>query len=420
MTTQAERQKNKTLHGEWRTPMPIIFIDDDERSVEGRRCFRGEERDNVRVSVERVEKKVGKDIKVQRFVTLRRFADAEDGSVDLDNEVFMITGRANTKYDRIKWENGCVWIRTDVGATLQAGRSKLVTDEAEHGAAPPTDLVDSTPVAGPKKILRTEAAHRAPAPDWDTKLAEVRKVMMEQLKEVEANILQQKAGGAVVEATHGAMPPCDATQPDQPLPPFPESEQNTSLPEHDAEAEGPPQKILAPHGGSGEHGMWCCSSKQKTDDYEEPMPEARDMSEGFFNDNQVEDIIDRINDVVGIWGMSEATEREIIKPPVVAMNKLVKAAMELFMNNPLMDLLSYLMDEAMEFGVKIRKCAMYIHDHFVKPLTDALVDALTGEFECIEWIKDKVKRVIEMMSTMVSDEVVSKSVETIGDSDIVD
>lgn len=85
-----------------------------------------------------------------------------------------------------------------------------------------------------------------------------------------------------------------------------------------------------------------------------------------------------------------------------------------------MHLLTYLMDGAMEFGVKIKKFAMYIHESFIKPLSDALFDALAGDFACIDWIKDKVARVIEMMSSMVTDEVVSKSVTTIGDSDMVD
>jgi len=176
---------------------------------------------------------------------------------------------------------------------------------------------------------------------------------------------------------------------------------------------------------SGEHGMFCCGSKPQTQEDgieapEEPLPEARDMSEGFFSGDQVEDIVDRINDVVGIWGISEAKEREMIKPPVVAMNKLIKAAMEIFMNNPLMDLLNYLMDEAMDFPVKVRKLGEYINDQFVTPLAAALVDALSESFSAIEWIKDKVTQVVKMMSQMVTDEVVSESVKTIGDSDLVD
>lgn len=416
MTTQAERLKHKTLHGEWRSPVPISFIDDDERSVEGKRCFRGAERDNVRMTVERVEKKIGKETKVLRFITLRYFADAEDGSVDLENETHMMTGRANLHYNRIKWDNGCVWVRAAEAEELFKAKNKGM--EGEHGAAPPSNL-ENCSVAGPNKILRSEAVHRAPVPDWNATVAEVVKVMKEQLKEAEAEMLKHNAAAAVVEATHGTTPPSDTTQSVQPLLHCVEPAQNASLPEQDAEAKGPPQKFLAPDGGSGEHGMFCCGSKPKEEE-EEVLPEARDMSHGFFNDDQVEDIVDRINDVVGLWGVSEEKEREFIKPPVVAMNKLVKNAMEVFIHNPLMHLLTYLMDGAMEFGVKIKKFAMYIHESFIKPLSDALFDALAGDFACIDWIKDKVARVIEMMSSMVTDEVVSKSVTTIGDSDMVD
>jgi len=296
-----------------------------------------------------------------------------------------------------------------------------IPQEGEHGAAPPSDLVadDSSLVEGSKTDFRTGAVHRAAAPDFDTRLAEVKRVMWEQLKDAEAKMLQHHAAAAV-EATHGAMPTSEHIPAVRPMSPVPERGQNTSVPEQDAEAEGPPQRLVAPDGVSGEHGMWCCASGKQQDETVDELPMARDMSDGFFNDDQVEDIIDRINDVVGIWGISEAAEREFIKPPVVAMNKLIKAAMALFMHNPLMDLLSYLMDEAMEFGVKVQKCAQYIKDNFVQPLTDHLVDLLTGDFAAISWIKDKIRRVIQMMSTMVTDEVVTKSVQTIGDSDLVD
>merc|ERR1712032_784528 len=126
------------------------------------------------------------------------------------------------------------------------------------------------------------------------------------------------------------------------------------------------------------------------------------------------------NDVIGIWGVSESAEREFIKPPVVAMNKLIKGAMDTFLDNPIMDLLAYLMDEACEFAVKVKAIAMYLKERFVDPLCTALVERLSESFGAISWIKDQVHKVIAMMSQLVTDEVVSKSVETLGDSDLVD
>lgn len=408
----AARHANQTLLGEWRTPMPINFIHDDERSVEGQRCYRGEDRDHVRMSVERIHKKIGDEVRVQRFITLRSYAKTEEG-VDLEEEEFMMTGRANLRYNRIKWDNGCVWVRADLAAKLykdKQGKPTVTTNpvpaEGEHSAAPPTDFDTLT---APKAVIQREATHRKAPLDWQTTVAMVAQTLKKEMEEAEARVAKRNMMEAEAPLVLTTPAPQQADE--------------------DVEVKGPSRRLIA---SPGEHGMFCCGSKPQTQEDEsleaeaqapppeEVLPEARDMSEGFFSEDQTEDIIDRINDVVGIWGMSEAKEREYIKPPVVAMNKLVKAAMEVFMNNPLMDLIGYLMDEAMEFGVKVQKLGTYINEHFVQPLGAALVDSLTESFQAIEWIKDKVAKVIMMMSQMVTDEVVSKSVTTMADSDLVD
>jgi len=299
--TTAVRAAMKTLHGEWRTPMPINFVDDFERDVEGRRCYKGEIRDHVRVSVERLEKKVGDEVKVQRLITLRRFASTEDG-VDLENEEFMMTGRANTRYDRIKWDNGCVWVRAGRGSNLQHARARQSTTEteAQHSAAPPADF---DTLASRKPMLQPEAMHRAAPPDWQTTVAKVTLALKREMEEAEACVAKRKMMEAEAAAAFATFAPQQADE--------------------DMEVGGPPRRSID---ASGEHGMLCCGSKPQTqeetidstpavDAQEEELPEARDMSEGFFGHDQVEDIVDRINDVVGIWGISEAKERELIKPP---------------------------------------------------------------------------------------------------------
>jgi len=50
--------------------------------------------------------------------------------------------------------------------------------------------------------------------------------------------------------------------------------------------------------------------------------------------------------------------------------------------------------------VKVQKLGTYINENFVQPLCANLVDALSESFHAIEWIKDKVTRVIMMMSQM--------------------
>lgn len=271
-------------------------------------------------------------------------------------------------------------------------------------------------------------------PDWETQVAEVQKVMLQQLQEIEKEVeknrreKEERDGMAEVEPLEEPFGPDRQVR----ASPYP----RMMVPEATHTAFPPPEEGQDTEAGArggkvmnadAQHAMWnCCACGNKpkvledADEVEQPLPEARDMSEGFFDKDQVDDIIDRINDVVGIWGISEATEREIIAVPVQAMNKLIKGAMNTFLNNPLMDLLAYLMDDSLDFSVKCQAIGSYINEHFVKPLCGALVEALGSTFEAISWIKDQVTKVIMMMSQMVTNQVVSKSVEQMNDSDLVD
>jgi len=199
-----------------------------------------------------------------------------------------------------------------------------------------------------------------------------------------------------------------------------------------------PKRLLA----SGEHQMFCCGAlcgkatmpvveempEETEEQAEPPAPveeavevEVRDPDkDGFFGPDELDDVIDRINDVVGIWGVSEETEREYIKPPVEAMNKLIKSAMTTFLSDATIDLLCALMDSELDFGIKCSKIGQYVKTQFVDPLCEALLNGLEHMFSAISWIKNQVRKVILMMSQMVTDEVVSKTVEQVGDSDIVD
>lgn len=447
--TLAEREARKTLHGEWRTPMPINFIDDEEKDDgHGKRYYRGEVRDNVRMTVERKEKKVGDEIKIERHVTLYNFGRTDDGSVNLENLLYQIEGRANLRYDRIKWDNGCVWCRHGASSKEKdaikhgKGQAKVMMEEPTTRSAPPDWDAFDVPVQA-KKVFLPAAEHAAAPPAWtrDEKLAEIHRVMMEQMKSVDESIENARQAKALREEQartdtgadcegelRSSRPARLATEACHTAPPPSVPLQDAE--EEDTEAVAAGAKVLVPN---GEHQMFCCGglcgkNPAVMDEGEsealvitEPIPEARDMEkEGFFGPEELEDVIDRINDVIGVWGISEETEREYIKPPVVAMNKIVAAAMNTFMNNPLMDLISYLMDEAIDFGVKCMKIGTYVKENFVDPLCHALVEKLQDFFAGIVWIKNQVTKVILMMSQMVTDQVVGKCVEQIGDSDVVD
>jgi len=436
--TQAEREARKTLHGQWRTPMPIEFVnDEDGAATETMRFYRGQVRDNVRLSVEKITKQQGDQVHIQRHITLKYYGRKEDDTVDLEDCKYTVEGKANVKYDMIKWDNGCRWTRHGASAKErsyekhhpEAANAVMMEDPKVKSAPPDFDDFDAASEA-PRatnfwKRFQPEHRHQAAVPDWDSKVQEVQKVMLEQLKEVDRK----------VEEAQRLKEQRDADREAQSRAPFklaPQATHTAPLPAlagDDFEVDAPEGKVLV---ADGEHQMMNCSclcgaKPQVMEDAEgdagpvEPIPEARDMDkEGFFSPDELDDVIDRINDVVGIWGVSEATEREYIKPPVEAMNKLIAAAMSSFMNNPLMDLISYLMDEAMDFGVKCMKIGTYVKEHFIDPLCAALVDGLEEMFAAVSWIKDQVRKVIMMMTGMVTEQVVTKCVDTVGESDVVD
>jgi len=322
------------------------------------------------------------------------------------------------------------------------GQAKVMMEEPTTRSAPPDWDAFDVPVQA-KKVFLPAAEHAAAPPAWtrDEKLAEIHRVMMEQMKSVDESIENARQAKALREEQartdtgadcegelRSSRPARLATEACHTAPPPSVPLQDAE--EEDTEAVAAGAKVLVPN---GEHQMFCCGglcgkNPAVMDEGEsealvitEPIPEARDMEkEGFFGPEELEDVIDRINDVIGVWGISEETEREYIKPPVVAMNKIVAAAMNTFMNNPLMDLISYLMDEAIDFGVKCMKIGTYVKENFVDPLCHALVEKLQDFFAGIVWIKNQVTKVILMMSQMVTDQVVGKCVEQIGDSDVVD
>jgi len=174
-------------------------------------------------------------------------------------------------------------------------------------------------------------------------------------------------------------------------------------------------------------GFLCGGSKKKSEEAqaappeeEVPAPPPKDLSEGFFGEEEVESIIDRINDVVGVWGISEEKERTFIKPPVILMNKKIKVAMETFLNNPLIELFQYLCDQSLEVKHKAKMIGAYMHKNFIEPLQARLMEMLTEQFSAIEWMHDQVEKVVSMMSHMVADELMTKSIEQLNDAEVAD
>merc|ERR1719469_1860162 len=135
---------------------------------------------------------------MERHVTLGYFGREAEGKVDLGNLMYTLHGKANLKYDKIRWDGGCVWCRVgatqlDQEAIARGGHLGVV--ESMHGKAPPREYAP----ASPQKRFQPSPSHAAAKPEWDAKVAEIRRVMMEQLAEVE----REQAGR---KALQGALP----------------------------------------------------------------------------------------------------------------------------------------------------------------------------------------------------------------------
>jgi hypothetical protein len=182
----------------------------------------------------------------------------------------------------------------------------------------------------------------------------------------------------------------------------------------------------APDDAAGGGGCLCFRSggaPEPAPDAPQPVPEndAPDddadppIREGFLSDDQVDDVVDRINEVIGIWGISEEKEAEFIKPPVVEMNKRIRDCLKDMMDNQLVVLLGALMDDDVSPGKKSLLTSRYIRQTFVNPLTAKLMDQMSDKFHLPSFMSDQMEKMVKLVSEQVSDEVMSKAIEQLND-----
>jgi len=361
--------KFKTLEGTWLTPLPVSFSQKDAESEGGVHVWETN-RGHLRIEVVKQTIDLGErdgvpNMKVQRYITLKELIRiSEDGEETEESNVVMY-GLANLNYDRIRWNNGATWARS---GTTKKDRDELAAqakarEEAEKAAR------DAEEEARPEPEAIDVEVHGAP------------------------DDAAMPGGGGLFGCLCGASAKSKGTDPPAAAP----VEHGEADPEVPAvtEAEG----------------------EAKEEEAKEEEKEPEDLSKGFFNDEDVDDIVDRINEVVGVWGISEEMEAEYIKPPVVMINKLIKVCMEGFLDNPIIDLFQYLMDETLDVMEKAKQIGNFLYEKMVKPLTAALVEKLEESFQAIAWIESQVHKVVLMMAQMVTDELVTKTVEQLQEAD---
>jgi len=355
--------KFTTLEGTWLTPLPVTFSRSEEEEEGGKHVW-ATNRGHMRIEVVKQTVDLGEfegvpQKKVQRFITLKELVRIGEDGEGTEESNTVCHGMANVSYDRIRWNNGATWAR--------AGTTKKDRDEIARQAKEREEA---------EKAVRDREEEARPEPETLP-------------VEIHGAPDDAAGGGGFFGCLCGATPkPKEASSPEAaPVEPDPEAPAATE--------EG---------------------AEEEKKEEEEPQ----DLSKGFFAENEVDDIVDRINEVVGVWGLSEEMEAEYIKPPVVMMNKLIKEAMEGFLDNPIIDLFQYLMDEAMDVMEKAKQVGKFLYERMVKPLTAALIEKLEESFQAVKWIEGQVHKVVLMMAQMVTNELVTKTVEQLQETDTID
>jgi len=128
----------------------------------------------------------------------------------------------------------------------------------------------------------------------------------------------------------------------------------------------------------------------------------------LLSQSQVDIVIDRINESVNIWGLSESVERNIIEAPVTLVNGKLKEALASFMVEDWHQSIQVLLDETAAPDAKRDK----LKDIFDRQLREPLAQALNGVIDIPmigEGMEDKLFHMIvdKVLATVISTAVLS-------------
>mmetsp|Transcript_67511 Transcript_67511/g.187171 ORF Transcript_67511/g.187171 Transcript_67511/m.187171 type:complete len:219 (-) Transcript_67511:81-737(-) len=126
----------------------------------------------------------------------------------------------------------------------------------------------------------------------------------------------------------------------------------------------------------------------------------------LLSDRQVETVVDRINDAVNVWGLSESMERSLIEPPVRQVNGLLRESLRGVMMEDWQLALEALLDETKTPDSKIST----VQEVLGRQLRDPLVQVLNGQINLPIIGENLEEQLFTTVVDKVLDTIVSQSV----------
>mmetsp|Transcript_98440 Transcript_98440/g.317362 ORF Transcript_98440/g.317362 Transcript_98440/m.317362 type:complete len:221 (-) Transcript_98440:102-764(-) len=140
------------------------------------------------------------------------------------------------------------------------------------------------------------------------------------------------------------------------------------------------------------------------------MPQSDLLSEA-----QVNTVIDRINESVNIWVLTESMERALIEPPVRQVNGLLKESLRAFMLEDWAAAIEALLDESLPPDGKISTLSAVMG----RQLREPLVEALNGRIDLPVIGEGMEEQLLNTVVDKVLDSIVTASVQGLEETGFV-
>jgi hypothetical protein len=126
----------------------------------------------------------------------------------------------------------------------------------------------------------------------------------------------------------------------------------------------------------------------------------------LLSDRQVSCVVDRINETVDLWLLSEATERSIIEPPVRKTNEVLKESLQAFMAEDWVTAIATLLDDNKAPEAKTAE----IQDIIAKNIRQPLIEQLNGRIDVPVLSEGMEEKLLGVIVEKVLDQIVELSV----------
>jgi len=142
---------------------------------------------------------------------------------------------------------------------------------------------------------------------------------------------------------------------------------------------------------------WSRMDEDKDITYEQP---------DLFSEAQTAKIVDRINEKINIWGISEETERGLIEVPVNMVNSQLKDCLRSFMTEDWGMAMEVLLDDTKPAQAK----QDILEEIFDRQLKQPLADALNGKFDIPLMGEDTEDKIFQLIVDKVLESMISIAV----------